>query len=99
MSLKLFVACLIGLVAAPVLAQETGPSGLAEPRYRGNPGDTGVATAAPAPKVDPTNIFNVQLSSGGVVSVLLRPDKAPLAVERVKTLANRNSTTAPPSTA
>jgi cyclophilin family peptidyl-prolyl cis-trans isomerase len=87
--LKLFVACLIGLAAAPVLAQETGPSGLAEPRFRGHDGEAAATPASTAPKADPANIFNIQLSSGGVVSVLLRPDKAPLAVERLKTLAGR----------
>jgi cyclophilin family peptidyl-prolyl cis-trans isomerase len=89
LSFKLFVACLIGLSAAPVLAQETGPSGLAEPRFRGHSGE---ASAGPveAIKADPANIFNVQLSTGGVVSVLLRPDKAPLAVERLKALAGRH---------
>ncbi len=86
MSLKLLAACLIGLVATPVLAQETGPSGLAEPRYRG----AIETTTAAAPKVDPANIFNVQLSSGGVVSVLLRPDKAPKAVERIKLLTGQH---------
>ena len=43
--------------------------------------------AAPAP--DPHNILNLDLSTGGRVSILLRPDKAPLAVERIKTLAQR----------
>jgi cyclophilin family peptidyl-prolyl cis-trans isomerase len=87
----LFVACLIGFaVAAPVLAQETGPSGLAEPRYRGHDGEASAPAKPGVPKADPANIFNVQLSTGGVVSVLLRPDKAPLAVERIKTLAGRH---------
>jgi len=90
LSLKLFVACLIGLAATPVLAQETGPSGLAEPRFRGHAGEASATSSAVAPKADPANIFNVQLSSGGVVSVQLRPDKAPLAVERVKLLAGRH---------
>jgi cyclophilin family peptidyl-prolyl cis-trans isomerase len=87
----LFAACLIGLVAAPVLAQETGPSGIAEPHYRGGDAKAAApATAAVAPKADPANIFNIQLGSGGVVSILLRPDKAPLATERLKTLAGRH---------
>jgi cyclophilin family peptidyl-prolyl cis-trans isomerase len=91
LSLKLFAACLIGLVAAPVLAQETGPSGIAEPHYRGGEAKAAApATAATAPKLDPANIFNIQLGSGGVVSILLRPDKAPLATERLKLLAGRH---------
>ena len=48
-------------------------------------------TVAPpaAPPADPQNVLNLDLSTGGRVSILLRPDKAPLAVERVKTLARR----------
>jgi cyclophilin family peptidyl-prolyl cis-trans isomerase len=44
--------------------------------------------AAPPP-ADPQNILNIDLSTGGRVSILLRPDKAPMAVERIKTLARR----------
>ena len=44
--------------------------------------------AAPPP-ADPQNILNLDLSTGGRVSILLRPDKAPMAVERIKTLARR----------
>jgi cyclophilin family peptidyl-prolyl cis-trans isomerase len=95
LSLKLFAACLIGLAAVPALAQETGPSGIAEPHYRGGEAKAAAVAATPAtgttaPKLDPANIFNVQLGSGGVVSILLRPDKAPLATERLKTLAGRH---------
>lgn len=41
-------------------------------------------TVAPAP--DPQNILHLQLSTGGEVVILLRPDKAPGHVERIKTL-------------
>jgi cyclophilin family peptidyl-prolyl cis-trans isomerase len=44
---------------------------------------------APVPPADPQNILNLDLSTGGRVQILLRPDKAPLAVERIKTLARR----------
>ncbi len=44
--------------------------------------------AAPAP--DPANILNLDLSTGGRVSILLRPDKAPGSVERIKTLTRRH---------
>ena len=83
---KMFVLALIGLAAAPALAQQTGPSGYAEPRFRGHAEAAGPAV----PAADPANIVNIQLSTGGVVSVLLRPDKAPNAVARVKELANRH---------
>jgi cyclophilin family peptidyl-prolyl cis-trans isomerase len=54
-----------------------------------------VANAVPAqtppapPPADPQNILNIDLSTGGRVSILLRPDKAPMAVERIKTLTRR----------
>ena len=88
MSLKLFALGLIGLASAPAFAQstETGPQGLAEPKFKGMV----VREAPPPPPPTPENTFNIQLSTGGVVSIQLRPDKAPNSVERVKVLANRN---------
>ncbi|MFM9852966.1 MAG: peptidylprolyl isomerase [Sphingomonadaceae bacterium] len=44
-------------------------------------------TPAVAPPPDPKNILNLALSTGGVVSIALRPDRAPKHVERVKMLA------------
>jgi hypothetical protein len=87
LSLKLFVLGLIGL-ATPLLAQSTttGPQGYAEPKIK----TIAIPEVGVAPAPTPDNTFNIQLSSGGVVSILLRPDKAPNAVERVKTLANRH---------
>ena len=87
MFLRKFVIALAGLaLAGPALAQQTGPTGLAEPHVRALPD----RVIAPAPPVVPENIINFQLSSGGTVSIVLRPDKAPLAVERLKVLANRH---------
>ena len=88
MSFKLFVLGLIGLAAAPVLAQSTttGPQGYAEPKFKG----LAINETPPPPPATPDNTLNIQLSSGGVVSIQLRPDKAPNSVERVKTLATRN---------
>lgn len=40
------------------------------------------ATLAP----DPQNILHLQLSTGGEVVILMRPDKAPAHVERIRTL-------------
>lgn len=48
-----------------------------------------VAAPAPTPAADPANILDLDLSTGGRVSILLRPDKAPKAVERIKLLAGR----------
>ncbi len=48
------------------------------------------AVKAPAPaETDTQNILQLDLSSGGRVSILLRPDLAPAHVERIKTLARR----------
>jgi cyclophilin family peptidyl-prolyl cis-trans isomerase len=82
------MAILLGslALAGPALAQETGPGGLAEPRVRVLPDRVVIA----APPVVSENIINFQLSSGGTISIVLRPDKAPLSVERLKVLANRH---------
>ena len=45
-------------------------------------------TVAPPPAV-PENIWNLDLSSGGRVSIQLRPDIAPTHVERIKTLTRQ----------
>src|SRR3546814_19574178 len=42
-------------------------------------------TIAP-PSVEPENILNLDLSTGGRVAIQLRPDKAPNHVERIETL-------------
>lgn len=42
--------------------------------------------AAPPPAVEPQNILKLRLSTGGDVAILLRPDKAPAHVERIRTL-------------
>lgn len=46
------------------------------------------APAAPAAP-DPENILYLDLSTGGRVGILMRPDKAPNHVERIKTLVRR----------
>lgn len=46
--------------------------------------------AAPAaPALDLENVLYLDLSTGGRVGILMRPDKAPKHVERIKTLARR----------
>lgn len=56
-------------------------------------GQTATAQTAPAqpapsaPAPDPENILDLQLSTGGPVRILLRPDKAPNHVARIKQLA------------
>jgi peptidylprolyl isomerase len=46
--------------------------------------------APPAIAANPANRLKLELSNGGVVVVQLRPDVAPLAVERVQTLARQH---------
>lgn len=49
-------------------------------------------TPAPAPAAaapDPENVLYLDLSTGGRVGILMRPDKAPNHVERIKTLARQ----------
>jgi cyclophilin family peptidyl-prolyl cis-trans isomerase len=52
-----------------------------------------VAAQTPAPAApaapDPENILYLDLSTGGRVGILMRPDKAPKHVERIKTLVRR----------
>ena len=84
------------LLAVPAMAQATGPQGLAEPKALPKKiADQALATAKAqqelkTPPVTPENTINFALSSGGVVSIELRPDKAPLAVARLKTLAGQH---------
>jgi cyclophilin family peptidyl-prolyl cis-trans isomerase len=84
-SIKHLLCGVAALAAAPLLAQATGPQGLAEPKIESR-------SPAPlkAPPAEPANIFNIQLSNGGVVSVQLRPDQAPQSVARIKALAERH---------
>lgn len=42
------------------------------------------------PPADPANILHLDLSTGGRVSIQLRPDVAPAHVERIQILARRN---------
>ncbi|SNS21392.1 Peptidyl-prolyl cis-trans isomerase (rotamase) -cyclophilin family [Sphingomonas laterariae] len=76
MRLKILLATVTGLFAChAAFAQEAAP----------------VAPVAPvtAPAPDPANILDLELSTGGTVKILMRPDKAPHHVERIRTLANR----------
>ncbi|HEU0066468.1 MAG TPA: peptidylprolyl isomerase [Sphingomonas sp.] len=53
--------------------------------------DTPVAgRAAPASPTDPQNLLLLDLSTGGRVTIWLRPDVAPKMVERIKTLARQH---------
>jgi len=47
------------------------------------------APAPTAPAIDQANVLHLELSTGGTVDILLRPDKAPAHVDRIRILANR----------
>jgi cyclophilin family peptidyl-prolyl cis-trans isomerase len=47
---------------------------------------TAAPAPSPAPAIDPQNVLTLQLSTGGAVRILLRPDKAPGHITRIKTL-------------
>jgi len=73
--LAAFVSLFIGTAA---FAQEAAPATEPSP------------APAPAPAApDPENILHLDLSTGGRVSILMRPDVAPAHVERIKALTRR----------
>ena len=73
MRLKLAVALAAGLYAMSPLGAQTTP-----------------LSAPPAtPALEPENTLHLDLSTGGRVSIQLRPDVAPKHVERIKTLARQ----------
>lgn len=79
MKLK-FALPLLALVAAPALAAKTQP--VAAPAV--------LPINAPAEvAADLSNRWTLELSTGGSVVIQLRPDAAPLAVERIKTLTRQ----------
>jgi peptidylprolyl isomerase len=73
-----FALPLLALLSAPAMAQ--APSTAAAP----------LPVNAPAEIVaDASNRWSLELSSGGTVVVQLRPDAAPLAVQRIKMLTRQ----------
>jgi cyclophilin family peptidyl-prolyl cis-trans isomerase len=50
---------------------------------------TPAPTAALPAGVDPENVLYLDLSTGGRVGIVMRPDKAPKHIERIKTLVRR----------
>ena len=77
--------------APPSPAQEEAPASQAEvpvaPQAAAKPAIKPVPAAAPA--VDPENVLNLDLTTGGRVSIQMRPDAAPAHVDRIKTLARQ----------
>ena len=85
--IRLFLAAAALAFSAPALAgqlpQESAPKADA-----GKTPPTIVATSQ-LPQIDPENILYLDLSTGGRVGILLRPQAAPNHVERIKTLVRR----------
>src|SRR4051794_16854568 len=75
MSLKSLVALLLGLLLGFALPAAVAAQVLTNP--------------PPVPALDPENTLLLDLSTGGRVTIQLRPDVAPKHVERIKLLARR----------
>jgi len=75
MSVKSLVAMLLGLLLGLVLPAIAGAQVLTNP--------------PPVPALDPENTLLLDLSTGGRVTIQLRPDVAPKHVERIKLLVGR----------
>ena len=78
MPFKALFVCLPVLFAASVAVAQ-------EPEVKPAPVQSPPASVA----IDPENVLDLDLSTGGRVRILLRPDLAPAHVERVKTLARQ----------
>jgi peptidylprolyl isomerase len=87
MRLTRILAALTGLLCAGALAAQT-PQSLPT---SGQPVPAAAVNAvpAPAPALDPENTLHLDLSTGGRVSIQLRPDVAPSHVARMKTLVRQ----------
>jgi peptidylprolyl isomerase len=79
---RLFLA-MIGLAGFGVIANANPVRAQSEPQP--NPGAPAVTT----PTQDSENTLIFTLSTGGVVTIGMRPDKAPKHVERIKTLTRQ----------
>ena len=77
-ALFLMLAALLALPFAAARAQDAGTDAAATP-----------ATVPPPSPTDASNIWVLDLSTGGRVEILLRPDKAPLHVARIKQLTGQ----------
>ncbi|HST35788.1 MAG TPA: peptidylprolyl isomerase [Allosphingosinicella sp.] len=77
--LLLLISAVAGLFAASLaIAQEPNVGARAE-----------IKIAPPPPPLTPENTWNLDLSSGGRVSIQLRPDVTPATVQRIKTLTGQ----------
>lgn len=74
--LAAFLSLILSFVALPALAQAPQPAS--------------AGPAQPLPTTDLQNVWLLDLSTGGRVAILLRPDVAPKMVERIKTLTRQH---------
>ena len=74
--LAAFLSLILSFVALPALAQAPQPAA--------------ATPAQPLPTTDLQNVWLLDLSTGGRVAILLRPDVAPKMVERIKTLTRQH---------
>ncbi|WOK36340.1 peptidylprolyl isomerase [Sphingomonas sp. C3-2] len=96
MRLKIIVPALAGLFLSQAAMAQDAPAetpGHAEQVLATQPSKASatppvmpIPKPAPDPATDQANILNLDLSTGGRVSIQLRPDVAPLHVERIKSL-------------
>jgi peptidylprolyl isomerase len=83
--IRALLAGLMLMLAVPAAAQL--PHEAASPPQ---PAPAAQVIASPSlPAADPENILHLDLSTGGRVTILLRPDVAPGHVERIRTLVRR----------
>ena len=82
MRLLSFLAGLAGLLVAGAATGQAPPAATQSP-------SAAPRTLMTAPALEPENIWNLDLSTGGRVSILLRPDLAPGHVERIRTLTRQ----------
>ncbi len=86
--LRTLVVGLTGLFMAGALAAQEAPT--EAPAAPAAPAQaTPLPPAPPTPPLEAENTWHLDLSSGGRVSIQLRPDVAPHHVERIKTLTRR----------
>jgi peptidylprolyl isomerase len=85
MRFKLFLFSIFALAMGSAAHAQDDESGVTD--VSGTPDVTYASAVTPA--ADPENTLNLDLSTGGRVTIRLRPDAAPSHVERIKTLARQ----------
>ena len=85
MRLLIFAAALAGSFAAVSANAQTPPAGQGQALLPPQP----TRPPPPLPAQEQENVWHLDLSTGGRVSIQLRPDAAPNHVERIKTLTRQ----------